>query len=44
LLTLHTDEAAIFTRAVEALEGGYSIGSKDAPINRLPLVIERIEG
>ena len=44
LLTLHTDEAARFTRAVEALEGGYSIGSKDAPINRLPLVIERIEG
>jgi thymidine phosphorylase len=44
LLTLHTDEAARFTRAVEALEGGYSIGSKEAQINRLPLVIERIEG
>ena len=44
ILTLHTDEADRFNRAIEALTGGYQIGGKDAEVKRLPLVIERIEG
>ena len=44
ILTLHTDEADRFNRAIEALTGGYQIGGKDDEVNRLPLVIERIEG
>jgi thymidine phosphorylase len=44
ILTLHTDESDRFDRAKEALIGVFSIGGKDDQINRLPLVIERIEG
>jgi thymidine phosphorylase len=44
ILTLHTDESDRFDRAKEALIGAFSIGGKDDQINRLPLVIERIEG
>ncbi len=44
ILTLHTDEPGRFERAKEALIGGYQIGRNDDEINRLPLVIERIEG
>jgi thymidine phosphorylase len=44
ILTLHSDEAARFDRAKEALVGAFSIGGVDDPIKRLPLVIERIEG
>jgi len=44
ILTLHTDEPGRFERAKEALIGGYQIGGNDDEINRLPLVIERIEG
>jgi thymidine phosphorylase len=44
ILTLHTDEPDRFTRAIEALTGGYQIGGKDDEVKRLPLVIERIEG
>ena len=44
ILTLHTDEADRFNRAIEALTGGYQIGGKDDEVKRLPLVIERIEG
>ncbi len=43
ILTLHTDEADRFDRAIEALTGGYQIGGKDDEVKRLPLVIERIE-
>lgn len=44
ILTLHTDEADRFNRAIEVLTGGYQIGGKDDEVKRLPLVIERIEG
>ncbi len=43
ILTLHTDEADRFDRAIEALTGGYQIGGRDDEVKRLPLVIERIE-
>ena len=44
ILTLHSDDSTRFDRASEALVGSFSIGSNDDQINRLPLVIERIEG
>jgi thymidine phosphorylase len=44
ILTLHTDESARFERAKDALVDAFAIGGADAKINRLPLVIERIEG
>ena len=44
ILTLHTDEVARFERAKDALVDAFSIGGIDEKINRLPLVIERIEG
>ena len=44
ILTLHTDDVARFERAIDALTGGFSIGSKDDEVKRLPLVVERIEG
>ncbi|MFI9842923.1 thymidine phosphorylase [Nonomuraea sp. NPDC051941] len=40
LMTLHADETARFERALEALEGGYAVGS--AGEEHLPLVIDRI--
>ncbi len=43
LFTLHTDEAPRFERALEILDGAVSI-VKDGVVNRLPLVLERIEG
>jgi thymidine phosphorylase len=43
LLTLHTDEAARFERALEILEGAVAI-VENGVVNRLPLVLERIEG
>jgi thymidine phosphorylase len=43
LFTLHTDEAPRFARALEALEGAVTI-IENGVVNRLPLVLERIEG
>jgi thymidine phosphorylase len=43
LFTLHTDEAPRFARALEILEGAVSI-IENGTVNRLPLVLERIEG
>ncbi len=43
LFTLHTDEEPRFERALEILDGAVSI-VKDGVVNRLPLVLERIEG
>jgi len=43
LFTLHTDEAPRFERALEILEGAVAI-VENGTVNRLPLVIERIEG
>lgn len=43
LFTLHTDEAPRFERALEILEGAVSI-VENGVVDRLPLVLERIEG
>jgi thymidine phosphorylase len=43
LFTLHTDEAPRFERALEILEGAVVI-IENGTVNRLPLVLERIEG
>jgi thymidine phosphorylase len=42
VLTLHTDESARFERAKDALIDSFSIGGIDEKINRLPLVVERV--
>jgi len=42
VLTLHTDESARFERAKDALMDSFSIGGIDEKINRLPLVVERV--
>ena len=44
LFTLHTDEPARFERALEALNGAVKISSTGEKVERLPLIIERIEG
>jgi thymidine phosphorylase len=44
LYTLHTDEPARFDRALEVLHGSFTIGSENETVNRLPLVLDRIEG
>jgi thymidine phosphorylase len=41
LLELHTDDPARFERALQALDGGFDIGS-DADFGARPLVIERV--
>ena len=43
LFTLHTDESARFERALEILEGAVTI-VEGGTVNRLPLILERIEG
>lgn len=43
LFTLHTDEAPRFARALEALDGAVTV-IENGIVNRLPLVLERIEG
>ena len=42
LLTLHTDTPERFERALDALEGGYTIAPEGSRPDLLPLVIERI--
>jgi len=44
IFTLHTDEADRFERAIEALDGAVKIGGADDPIDRLPLILEKITG
>ena len=44
LLTLHTDEPERFVRALEALEGAVRISNTGEKIERLPLILDRIEG
>ena len=44
LYTLHTDESDRFARAREALQSSFTIGAQSDSIERLPLIIERIEG
>ncbi len=44
LFTLHTDESARFERAMEALDGAVKISQTGEKVERLPLIIERIEG
>lgn len=43
LFTLHTDEASRFARALEVLDGAVTI-IENGVVDRLPLVLERIEG
>jgi thymidine phosphorylase len=43
ILTLHSDETSRFDRANEALSEAFTIGLENQKINRLPLIIERIE-
>jgi thymidine phosphorylase len=43
LFTLHTDEAPRFERALEILDGAVAI-VENGTVDRLPLVLERIEG
>jgi thymidine phosphorylase len=42
LLTMHTDEEPRFDTALQALEGAIAIGPEGSPINRMPLILERI--
>ncbi len=42
LLTLHTDDAPLFERALEALDGAYFIAPEGSRPDLLPLVIDRI--
>jgi thymidine phosphorylase len=42
LFTLHADDAALFTRALEDLEGGVEIADEGTTVERLPLVLDRI--
>ena len=44
LMTLHTDEPERFVRALEALEGAVRISNTGEKIERLPLILDRIEG
>jgi thymidine phosphorylase len=44
IYTLHTDEPARFERAIESLEGSFRISSTGEKVDRLPLIIDRIEG
>jgi thymidine phosphorylase len=43
IYTLHTDEPARFARAIESLEGSFRISSTGEKVERLPLILERIE-
>lgn len=44
LYTLHTDEPARFERALDILQGSTKISDTGEKLERLPLIIERIEG
>ena len=44
LFTLHTDEPARFERALQVLTGAVRISSTGEKVERLPLIIEKIEG
>jgi thymidine phosphorylase len=44
LYTLHTDEPVRFERALESLHSSFTIGSEEDVIDRLPLILDRIEG
>jgi len=44
LLTLHADDEARFSAALADLEGGVEIADEGTPVERLPLVLDRIGG
>ena len=44
LFTLHTDEPERFARSTSALDGAVSISNSNEKVDRLPLVVARIEG
>lgn len=43
VLTLYTDEASRFERALDALKGSFTIADESTKVNQLPLILERIE-
>jgi thymidine phosphorylase len=42
VMTLHTDNPALFDFALDALEGGWSVAPSGTAVEGLPLVIDRI--
>jgi thymidine phosphorylase len=42
LMTLHTDEAHRFARALEALQGGYEVSAQAEPYDACDVVIDRV--
>jgi thymidine phosphorylase len=44
IYTLHADEPARFERALHALDGSFTISQDGSVAERLPLIIEKIEG
>jgi len=43
LFTLHSDEPERFTRSLAALDGAVSISTSNEKVERLPLIVARIE-
>ncbi len=43
LLTMYTDEPARFPLALQALEGALAVGPDGSTIDRLPLVVGRVD-
>jgi thymidine phosphorylase len=44
LLTLYTDEPGRFAQAEAALDGGIVVGPAGSAVERLPLLVDRVEG
>jgi thymidine phosphorylase len=44
IYTLHTDESDRFSRALESLESSFEVSQSGVVAERLPLIIEKIEG
>jgi thymidine phosphorylase len=44
LLTLHADDSDRFAAALADLDGGVEIADEGSPVERLPLVLDRIGG
>jgi len=44
IYTLHTDESDRFSRALESLESSFEVSQSGVVADRLPLIIEKIEG
>jgi thymidine phosphorylase len=44
IYTLHTDESPRFERALESLDNSFKVSSTGEKADRLPLILEKIEG